>query len=34
LSVNDEDLTENFCTFNENVEQFMKLLEVERTEQP
>jgi hypothetical protein len=30
LSVNDEDLTENFCTFNENVEQFMKLLEVEK----
>ena len=27
LSVNDEDLTENFCTNNEQVEQFQKLLE-------
>ena len=30
LSVNDEDLTENFCTNNEQVEQFKKLLEVEK----
>ena len=30
LSVNDEDLTENFCTNNENVEQFLKLLEQEK----
>ena len=25
-----EDLTENFCTNNENVEQFLKLIEQER----
>ncbi len=31
LSVNDEDQTENFCTNNENVEQFMKLIEQEKT---
>jgi hypothetical protein len=30
LSVNDEDLTENFCTNNEQVEQLQKLIEVER----
>ena len=30
LSVNDEDLTENFCTNNENAEQFLKLIEQER----
>jgi hypothetical protein len=30
LSVNDEDLTENFCTNNEQVEQFLKLIEVEK----
>ena len=30
LSVNDEDLTENFCTNNEQVEQFQKLLEQEK----
>ena len=29
LSVNNEDLTENFCTNNENVEQFRKLIEIE-----
>ncbi len=29
LSVLDEDLTENFCTNNEQVEQFLKLLEKE-----
>jgi hypothetical protein len=35
LSGNDEDLTENFCTNNENVEQFLKLAEQERaTQQP
>lgn len=28
LSANDEDLTENFCTNNENVEQFQKLKQV------
>ena len=28
--MNDEDLTENFCTNNENVEQFLKLIEQER----
>jgi hypothetical protein len=31
LSVLDEDLTENFCTNNEQVEQFLKLIEVEKT---
>jgi hypothetical protein len=30
LSVNDEDLTENFCTNNEQVEQFLKLIDVEK----
>jgi hypothetical protein len=30
LSANDEDLTENFCTNNENVEQFLKLAEQEK----
>ena len=30
LSVLDEDLTENFCTNNENVEQFLKLIDQER----
>jgi hypothetical protein len=30
LSANDEDLTENFCTNNENVEQFLKLADQER----
>jgi hypothetical protein len=30
LSANDEDLTENFCTNNENVEQLLKLNERER----
>ena len=30
LSVLDEDLTENFCTNNENAEQFLKLIEQER----
>ena len=30
LSALDEDLTENFCTNNEQVEQFMKLLEQEK----
>ena len=29
LSANDEDLTENFCTNNEQVEQFQKLLKIE-----
>jgi hypothetical protein len=29
LSANDENLTENFCTNNENVEQLLKLREVE-----
>lgn len=29
LSANDEDLTENFCTNNENVDQFRKLNEIE-----
>ena len=33
LSVLDEDLTENFCTNNENAEQFLKLIEQERTGQ-
>ena len=33
LSVNNEDLTENFCTNNENVEQFLKLAEQERAKQ-
>ncbi len=30
LSANDEDLTENFCTNNQNVEELKKLLEVEK----
>ena len=30
LSANNEDLTENFCTNNENVEQLLKLQEAER----
>jgi hypothetical protein len=30
LSVNDEDLTENFCTNNENVEQLKKLNELSK----
>jgi hypothetical protein len=30
LSANDEDLTENFCTNNEQVEQLQKLIEVEK----
>jgi hypothetical protein len=30
LSVNDEDLTENFCTNNENLEQLIKLTETEK----
>jgi len=30
LLVNDEDLTGNFCTNNEQVEQFRKLLEVDK----
>jgi hypothetical protein len=30
LSVNDEDLTENFCTNNQQVEQLQKLIEVEK----
>jgi hypothetical protein len=33
LSVNDEDLTENFCTNNENVEQLRKLHELEKSKQ-
>jgi hypothetical protein len=33
LSADDEDLTENFCTNNENVEQFLKLAEQERQKQ-
>ena len=33
LSANNEDLTENFCTNNENVEQFIKLAEQERAKQ-
>jgi len=33
LSANNEDLTENFCTNNENVEQFLKLAEQERAKQ-
>ena len=33
LSSNNEDLTENFCTNNENVEQFIKLAEQERARQ-
>ena len=33
LSVDDELLTENFCTNNENVEQFLKLAEQERQKQ-
>jgi hypothetical protein len=31
LSANNEDLTENFCTNNENAEQLLKLLEQEKT---
>jgi len=31
LSVNDEDLTENFCTNNQQVEQLRKLIEVEKS---
>lgn len=31
LSVNNEDLTENFCTNNENVEQLRKLSEIEKS---
>jgi len=31
LSANDEDLTENFCTNNENVEQLRKLYELEKS---
>jgi hypothetical protein len=33
LSVDDEDVTENFCTNNENVDQFLKLAEQERAKQ-
>jgi hypothetical protein len=33
LSSRNEDLTENFCTNNENVEQFIKLAEQERAKQ-
>ncbi len=33
LSANNEDLTENFCTNNENVDQFIKLAEQERAKQ-
>lgn len=33
LSADDEDLTENFCTNNENVEHFLKLAEQEREKQ-
>ena len=32
LSVNDEDLTENFCTNNENIYQLRKLYEMQKTE--
>lgn len=32
LSVNDESLTENFCTNNEQVEQFQKLIEAEKAQ--
>jgi len=31
LSVNDEELTENFCTNNQQVEQLQKLIEVEKS---
>jgi hypothetical protein len=34
LSVNDEDLTENFCTNNEQVEQFLKLIDQEKGGKP
>ena len=34
LSANDEDLTENFCTNNEQVEQLQKLIEVEKKGDP
>lgn len=34
LSSADESLTENFCTNNENFEQFMKLRDQERGSQP
>ena len=30
LSANNEELTENFCTNNEQVEQFLKLIEIEK----
>jgi hypothetical protein len=32
LSVNDEDLTENFCTNNQQVDQLRKLIEVEKSQ--